>query len=180
MTVLKIVQKCIRRNSGSKCSYRTASWKSVRESYHQKWPYWNAAQNVSAKTVVQNVLTELLAEKSVRESYHQKLQFWKAARNCIRKNSGWKCLYRNTSWQIVPKNYHWKWPHWNAAQKVTRKNSCSKCRYKSMWRSVRKTITENDVLKCCPKNIRKISCSNCPFRNASWKSSEKNYHLKWP
>ena len=33
------------------------------KNYHRKWPYWNAAQNVAGKTVVQNALTELLPEK---------------------------------------------------------------------------------------------------------------------
>ena len=45
MTVLECCRKCIRKNSRSKCPYRTASWKSVRESYLQKWQFWKAAQN---------------------------------------------------------------------------------------------------------------------------------------
>ena len=46
MTVLECCLKCIRKNSRSKCPYRTASWKSVRESYFQKWQFWKARSKV--------------------------------------------------------------------------------------------------------------------------------------
>ena len=39
-----------------------------------------------------------------------------------------------------------------------------------------KTITENDRAEMFQKSIRKNSCSNRPYRNASWNSVRENYH----
>ena len=117
----------IRKTNCSKCPSQNVSWKSVRNNYHLKLPYWNAAEKSSSKTVDQNVRTEILAERAFKK-LSRKLTYWNAAQNCIHKTGCSKCPYRNASWKSVRKNNHWKLPRWDAPKIVSfRKNSCSNC-----------------------------------------------------
>ena len=72
------------------------------KNYHWKWPYWNAAQNSTAKTVVQNVRSKILAGIAFEELL-LKVTVLKCCPKRIRKNSRSKCRYRNYSWISVRK-----------------------------------------------------------------------------
>ena len=151
MTVVKCCPKCIRKNSRSKYLYWTASWKVVRESYHQKGHYWKSAQNFFLKNCGSKCLYWTASWKNVRESYHQNWQFWR-----LPETVSAKTVHQNVRTGIlagkVSKKTTVKMPVLKCCLKNFRENSRSKCPYQnSSWNSVRKTITENDVLKSCPK-----------------------------
>ena len=59
---MKCCPKCYPRKKMFKMSVPNFYVKKRSKKYHWKWPYWNAAQSVSAKTVIQNVPIELPAE----------------------------------------------------------------------------------------------------------------------
>ena len=62
-------------------------------------------KNVPAKSVGQNVCTEMLAEKRP-EQLSPNWQYWNAAQKITRKNSRVKCPNQNASWRSVHRSYH--------------------------------------------------------------------------
>ena len=124
-------KKCIRKNSHSKCPHRNASWKNVRENYQYKGVYWNAAQSLPTKTVIQNVRNEILAEKPSEKTNN--------------KNDGTKMLSKNVSAETVVRNVRTEMLGEKASKKTTIKMTVLKSgpkRY-SQKLSVKKSVPKS-------------------------------------
>ena len=150
------------------------------KNYHWKWQYWNAAQSVSAKTVVQYVTIELPAEiASVKTTIKMSVLM------VCPKTLSSKTVVQIVCNEMLPEkasqqNFHWKLPYLNAAQNLSAETVFPNVRTEFLAElAFEKLWLKMTVLKCCPKCIRKNSRSKCPYRTASWKSVRECYLQKW-
>ena len=148
--------------------------------YHWKWPYWKAAQNVSAKKVSQNVRTKVLAELAF-EKLSPKGPYWNAAQNVSAKT-----VVQNVLTELQAKK---------ASEKATIKNDSSERLPKFLSA---KTVVQNVSIEIlaekCPKtlSLKMSALKSCPESYPQKqlfkmfvpkfyvKKRSKNYHWKWP
>ena len=159
MTVLKCCPKCIRKNSRSKCLFWTASWKIVRESYHQKGHHWKSAQNfilkncgskcpyrtaswkMSEKATMKNDKSERLPETVSAKKVHQIVRT-----GILAKKVSEKTTVKNDRTELLPKMYPQKQSFKMSVPKFyvkkRSKNHHCKCPY---WNAVQKKTTRTVV-----------------------------------
>ena len=175
----KLTKKvCIRKSSRSKSPYRTASWKSVRECYLQKWQFWKTSQNFIHKNSGSKCPYRNSSWKSVPKKLPLKWPSRNASQNMIRKNSGSKCPSRNAA---VRKQLSLKMNALKCSQNCIRKNNCSKFPFwNASWNSSAKTTIKNDSTESLPKTLSsKTVVQIVRPEMLAEKASEKTKMMYW-